>query len=206
MKGMRLEMKVSVALITMAVVQGVVAEQFAFVGARAGGMGGANSASSHDASAQWHNPAVFGFMSQKPEEVEAAATNNTDVVAETNEVIAAVSTTNAVAESATDTNEVGTVSMDNILAAMENGEAHGAVGEPLGSEVLEKEPVDETGYNLLDNNGLSDRGFGWNLIGAGVGYTMTEDMGHYIGMLSDVNVDAFDTPGLSTDPDAVPMG
>lgn len=40
----------------------VFAEQFAFVGSRAGGMGGANAASTRDATAQWHNPAAFGFM------------------------------------------------------------------------------------------------------------------------------------------------
>ncbi len=200
MKGAKL-VKVGAAIIAMAMVQGAGAEQFAFVGARAVGMGGANSASSHDASAQWHNPAVFGFMSQKSE--DAAATNMTDTVAETNEVVNAVSSTNAVVESATGTNEVDAVSMDDVLVAMGTGEAQVAVSEPLDSEVLEPEPADESGYNMLDNNGLSDRDFGWNLIGGGIGYTMTEDMGHYIGMLSDVNVDAFDTPGLSTDPDAV---
>ena len=37
-------------------------EQYAFAGARANGMGGANAVSTRDATAQWHNPAAFGFM------------------------------------------------------------------------------------------------------------------------------------------------
>ena len=43
------------------------AEEFNFVGARANGMGGANAVSTHDASAQYHNPAAFGFMSRETE-------------------------------------------------------------------------------------------------------------------------------------------
>ena len=188
--------RLALALMVM-VAQGVLAEQFAFVGARATGMGGANSASAHDATAQWHNPAVFGFMNQKPDEVSAMETNSIDTITATNEVV------DAAAASATGTNLDSVVLLDDVFGAMEAEDGQIAAGEPLGSAVLESEPVDESGYNMLDNNGLSDRGFGWNLIGGGVGYTMTEDMGHYVGMLSDVNADAFDTPGLSTDPDSV---
>lgn len=221
---MRINQTERLALAMLVIVtQGALAEQFAFVGARATGMGGANSASAHDATAQWHNPAVFGFMNQKPDEVSAMETNSIDTVSatnalvdavmETNEVVDAVAvtseeadttlSTNTVAASTTGTNLNLEVLLDDVLAAMEAGDDQIAAGEPLSNAVLELEPVDESGYNMLDNNGLSDRGFGWNLIGGGVGYTMTEDMGHYAGMLSDVNVDAFDTPGLSTDPDSV---
>ena len=86
------------------------AEQYAFTDARAHGMGGANAASAHDATAQWHNPAVFGFM-------------NSDT-------------------------------------------------------------------NTVDNTGLSDRVWGWNLLDIGAGYTMTEDMGRYLDILTDVDFDA----------------
>jgi len=54
------------------------AENHAFVGARAASMGGANAVSTMDTTAQWHNPAVFGFMN-----------DTEDAAAETNEVATA---------------------------------------------------------------------------------------------------------------------
>lgn len=55
------EMKVGVALIAGMMVQGALSDT-GFVGARAMGMGGANAVSTRDASAQYYNPAAFGFM------------------------------------------------------------------------------------------------------------------------------------------------
>ena len=90
----------------------VSAEQYAFTDARALGMAGANNASAHDATVQWHNPAILGFMSGKASQ--------------------------------------------------------------------------------LDNGGLSERGWGWNLIDIGGGYTMTEDMGRYLDILTDIDFDTID--------------
>ncbi|MEN8255428.1 MAG: hypothetical protein ABFR33_08160, partial [Verrucomicrobiota bacterium] len=96
-----------VVAIALAVVHGAAAEQFAFVGARAMGMAGANAASVHDATAQWHNPAVFGFMSQKTNEVEnAAATNEVESAASTNDATEMLEFVDSLADSATATNEV----------------------------------------------------------------------------------------------------
>jgi hypothetical protein len=54
----------------------VQAEEFAFVGARANGMGGANAASTRDATAQFLNPAAFGFFGRSEWKGNAADNGN----------------------------------------------------------------------------------------------------------------------------------
>jgi len=207
--------KMGVVAVALAVVHGAAAEQFAFVGARAMGMAGANAASVHDATAQWHNPAVFGFMSQKStNEVESAsATNEIESVVSTNDVADSVASTNgagemlefvdSLADSATVTNEVAdTVAEPDVAMTNEVVETDAATNNvmdnvALSSDVLEAEPPEENGFYLLDNNGLAERVFGWNVIGFGAGYTMTEDMGRYLDILVDVdfeNIENVSTP------------
>jgi len=116
---MRNGMKLSSTLVVLGAVAlaGTVrSEQYAFTGSRASGMGGANAASTKDATAQWHNPAAFGFMGEEE--------------------------------------------------------------------------------NDTDNNGLSDKDWGWNLIGFSAGYTMTEDMGHYLDILTDIDFENIDNASV----------
>lgn len=102
------------------------AEEYAFTGARANGMGGANAASVNDASAQWHNPAAFGFFGR---------------------------------------------------------------AEWAGDDA--------------DNGELAQQTFGWELLGIGAGYAMTEDMGRYLDILAGIDFDAFGSGELSSAPQNV---
>ena len=97
-------------------------EQYAFVGARATGMGGANAASTRDSSAIWHNPAAFGFMAQE-----------------------------------------------------------------------------QWSSNAVDNGKLSGENFNWETIGIGAGYTLTEDLGRYLDILANIDLDSFEQGVLSGD-------
>lgn len=98
----------------------VQAEEFAFVGGRANGMGGANAASTRDATAQFHNPAAFGFFGRS-----------------------------------------------------------------------------EWSSNAVDNGNLSNQGFSYEILGAGAGITMTEDMGRYLDILADIDFSSFGQGTLS---------
>ncbi len=264
------------------------AQQHTFIGARASGMGGANAASTRDATAQWHNPAAFGFMHQSrdveeepvyyapvaetntvAEYAEASTVVETNRVTEVEEFVAAE--TNAlihVEEEAASTNDLlMTVGSTNIVqeALVESNAVVVAVDAPAPTNaapvsspaasaqedadesVIETNAVivapetdvptntlpvdvvavdvvndvfaeraadpaipvfgalgpDEESFNLLDNNGLADKDFGWNVLDLNLGYTMTEDMGRYVDVLADIAFDAFDSGTLGSTPDNV---
>lgn len=216
------------ALYMVLLVQGVLAEQFAFVGHRAAGMGGANAATVNDSSAQWHNPAAFGFFNREPDPVTGPITNAvTNVVMEainepdTNAMVVAESTdTNLVAEAEitaatntlaeaenTDTNGVADAdSMDALLSSME------AADEAATNTVAGTMPITNEAYEVtyevtigeiipekawVDNGALEKKDFGWNFIGSGAGYTMTEDMPEYITQVGRIDFDAFDGSGVA---------
>ncbi len=101
---------------------GVHAEETAMTGARSAGMAGANAASVRGASAQWHNPAAFGFFGRS-----------------------------------------------------------------------------EWATNAVDNNNLSGQGFGLELLGAGAGYTLTENLGRYLEILAGIDLSDFGSGNLSGD-------
>ncbi len=244
--------KRALTLVFVFAVSGIsMGEQFAFVGARAASMGGANAASVTDATLQWHNPAVLGFMNKSKNE-DAAETNavsdvvtDTEVLAAANALLAVAAASNEVVDVAAETNVVteaedtaiatNAVPVDSVatnlaedVATPTNAATDEVIASTnavppevettnavfstaqldspegvLGPEVLEEPAeVDEEGYNLLDNNGLADRTFGWNLLDVGFGYTMTEDMGRYLDILADVdfaNIDQVNTPEQVSD-------
>lgn len=263
-------LKVGLVCAGMALAGGVAAEQFAFVGHRAAGMGGANAATVNDSSAQWHNPAAFGFFGRRPDPVSGLVTNaitnvlvsvtdsfvtNTVVVAETNMVVEAETVeTNAVAVSAEmDTNTVAEsdvvetntvvesegmdtnvaaeavvetadtnaapkeIGMDSLLAAMEKSETNTIV-TLVTNMVVETVPVTNETYDIsyeeemvetvpkrarVDNARLGKLGFGWNILGVGVGYTMTDDMPEYLTQLGEVDFNAFDGTGVDASANGV---
>lgn len=116
----------ALGVLSLVSVSGASSEPYAFTGSRASEMGGANAASVNDTSAQWHNPAAFGFF------------------------------------------------------ARENASS-----------------------NSVDNGQFSDKDFGVDLFTFGFGYALTEDMGRYLDILSDIDFAAFDSGTLSGNPDNV---
>ncbi len=65
MRAKRLKSVAATAVMALLFQGAVYGEQFSLTGARAMGMAGANAASVSDASAQWHNPAAFGFFGER---------------------------------------------------------------------------------------------------------------------------------------------
>ncbi|MEN7974054.1 MAG: conjugal transfer protein TraF, partial [Verrucomicrobiota bacterium] len=129
---------------------------------------------------------------------EVAATNEDDSAASTNNVPEGMQElVTLMAESTAATNEAAEVEAEPIAAettptnnVAETVGADSTIstnGTELTSDMVEPEPQEENGFYLLDNNGLTGRVFGWNVIGFGAGYTMTEDMGRYLDILTDVD-------------------
>ncbi len=167
---------------TVAMAQVALATEYDFLNARAGGMGGTGAVSTRDATVQWYNPAVLGFMHQKPMEV-----------ATTNEVVSEAAMTNEVMAEAAATNEsMDATSSTNMLD--ESSLSSAPLPPPTGDmfKPEKQEPV----YNPLDRNGLSKRDFGWNILDVGVGYAMTADMGKYLNLFDSIDFDAFGEDGL----------
>jgi hypothetical protein len=90
-------------------------DQYAFTGARATGMAGANTVTTRDSTAIWHNPAAFGFMAQP----------------------------------------------------------------------------DWSG-TAVDKAKVGDEKFTYNILGAGGGYTLTENLGRYLDILAKIDFDALE--------------
>lgn len=194
-------------------VMGVSAERYAFVGHRAQGMGGANAASVNDSSAQWQNPAAFGFFNREADPVDGIGTNAvTNVVT----VVTNMPVTNAVAVIETaDTNIVAEAEgLDtNTVAGIQGIETNAAPDEDgLSADVMAEtvEVTNET-YEITyetvpievvperahaDNMKLEENDWGWNILGIGAGYTMTDEMPEYLTQLGLIDFNAFDGSGL----------
>ncbi|MDF7807371.1 conjugal transfer protein TraF [Pontiellaceae bacterium B12219] len=172
-------LRLGVGLFGIMAAQQVLAEHAAFVGHRAQGMGGAGVATVNDSSAQWQNPAAFGFFSRDPDPVQGAVTNAvTNVVAG----VAAPDDTNSVA-TASDGAETNTV----VSALIPTTNITYDI--TMGDIIPERARV--------DNAHLAENDWGWNLLGIGVGYTMTEDMPEYITQIGLIDGDSFDGEGLA---------
>ena len=145
--------------------QQVSAEHYTFVGYRAQGMGGAGAATVNDSSAQWQNPAAFGFFSREPDPVQGPVTND---VADVANAVETPSGTNAVPSNQTPDSNYN-ITMEDVVP--ERARA--------------------------DNGNLAEQDWGWNILGVGVGYTMTEDMPEYVTQIGLIDVDSFDGDGIA---------
>lgn len=186
-------------------VQNALAERYTFVGHRAQGMGGAGAATVSDSSAQWQNPAAFGFFNREPDSVQGPVTNAvTNVVNEISMEEAPASTNDVkTAEGAVSTNAVAEASGTNDVTS---------------SATVAKVPVTNQTYDVsyqitmadvtperarVDNGNLTENDWGWNLLGVGVGYTMTDDMPDYVTQVGRIDYDAFGSDGLDGTPEGV---
>jgi hypothetical protein len=159
-------------------------------------MGGANAATVNDSSAQWQNPAAFGFFSRNPDAVQGPTTNAvTNVVnvatapADTNAVTDADSTSaNAVAKT---TNTDG-MSADTSVSVPTTNITYKVT---MGDIVPERARV--------DNAKLAEQDWGWNILGIGAGYTMTEDMPEYVTQIGLIDADSFDGAGIAATAEGV---
>ncbi|WP_372798064.1 conjugal transfer protein TraF [Pontiella sp.] len=211
----------------VACVQVSVAERYSFVGHRAQGMGGANAASVNDSSAQWQNPAAFGFFNREADEVPGLQTNvvsNLVVEVEQTSVTNEVSTN--VVETVMVTNEVptevvetGTNGVPVTNTVMEAQVAELSVTNSMMTPEVVMVPVTNQYYTYtnevvdimvvpdrarVDNMKLEENDWGWNILGFGVGYTMTEDMPEYVTALGEIDFDSFDGGGLDGLPSELP--
>ena len=166
----------------LASVQNAASERYSFVGYRAQGMGGAGAATVNDSSAQWQNPAAFGFFNREPDPVEGTVSN---AVANGTMGVTSIAVTNAVSD-AEPTDNFGT------NAAPESTDMDGAMAAMVVPERAR-----------VDNANLQQNDWGWNLLGLGVGYTMTDDMPEYVTQLGKIDFDAFDGSGLNGSVEAV---
>ncbi len=209
-----------------AVVQHAVAEQYSFVGHRAQGMGGANAATVNDSSAQWHNPAAFGFFNRAADEVPGLQTNvvsNLVIQVEqssvTNEVpadvVEMVMVTNEVPMEVVETGTNGVAVTNTVMEAQvaERSVTNAAVDyQVVMLSVTNRhyeykdvvvEVMTEPERARADNMKLHENNWGWNIIGLGAGYTMTEDMPEYVNMIGRIDYDSFDSDGLDGTPEGV---
>ncbi|QBG46401.1 hypothetical protein EGM51_02945 [Verrucomicrobia bacterium S94] len=182
--------KMVVGCCVFALVMGTVAERYSFVGHRAQGMGGANAASVNDTSAQWHNPAAFGFFNRDADEVPGLQTNViSNLVVEVEQVTVSNQVPSAASGSGTNSVTAIDTPVDYSLMTVNVTNSY----YTYTNEVVEAMVVPDRAR--ADNMELEENDWGWNMLGIGAGYTMTEDMPEYVTALAEIDFDLFDGGG-----------